>query len=534
MSNTWYLNANSESEDGLTPDTGYHSFNNLNTSIILNPGDIVSFVDNGIIDDSSVNLLTISNSITLQSYSLKDKATWKSPKEIDVIGASSFNLTGIILVGTTTLAINGSINSATDPTCTSIRIQQCDFSINCNIIVYGVTSASVVNNIFRNTSQPPILFNSNVGSSIPSINGVAVNNNTFYNVNTYCIGLWSFSDVTNFRILNNIFDTALGRLFFTISGNSSNILIDYNLDYNAPEMAYLSNPNYIGTHNLHYTDPWFTDPTNGNFILLSNSPCINWGIDNSADPSVPTVDFIGTSRPQSYHTDLGVYEYIFPVLPPPPFEPPLTVYPLYAPLPVSGDMYTDQLGNQYTFNEASNQWDKYNPLVDITLAKKAPAFYPGYRMQEDDLNIAFCSQGLYYPYNLAYFYSPVNLSYEIDYYIPVSESASKLIPYGNRNRIPEKVTQGVYRANFIVGYDWPTGFYNIVWKYQMSPIGPVQTITNTFQVLNNGYKNIIFYFHYCNEDLPATFIVLLESEDLPGSFNILPNGFDLLGSFEIN
>jgi hypothetical protein len=104
---------------------------------------------------------------------------------------------------------------------------------------------------------------------------------------------------------------------------------------------------------------------------------------------------------------------------------------------------------------------------------------------------------------------------------------------GNINRIPEKVTQGVYRANFIVGDDWPTGYYNIVWKYQMSPIGPVQRIINTFQVTNGGYKNVVFYYHYCNEDLPATFIVLLESEDLSGSFNILPSGLDLPGSFVI-
>jgi hypothetical protein len=93
---------------------------------------------------------------------------------------------------------------------------------------------------------------------------------------------------------------------------------------------------------------------------------------------------------------------------------------------------------------------------------------------------------------------------------------------GNINRIPEKVTQGVYRANFIVGDDWPTGYYNIVWSYQTSLTGPVQTITNTFQVLNSGYRAVQFIYFYCNNDLPATFTVLPEAFDLPASFTIVP------------
>ena len=110
MSNIWYINANSASEDGLTPDTGYHNYTNLSTSIVINPDDIVNFVNNGIVDDSATNTVTISNGIILQSYTPPFKPNWIPPKEIAVIDATSFNLNNIVLAGTTTLSINGSIN----------------------------------------------------------------------------------------------------------------------------------------------------------------------------------------------------------------------------------------------------------------------------------------------------------------------------------------------------------------------------------------------------------------------------------------
>ena len=517
MSNIWYINANSTSEDGLTPNTGYHNYTNLSTAVILTQNDTVNFVNNGTVDDSVTDSVTIPNSIILQSYTPPFKPNWIPPKEIAVIDATSFNLNNIVLAGTTTLSINGSINDATDPTCTNIQIQKCDFSTNCSLIIYGITSGSIINNIFRNVSKPPIILNSNTGDIIPDINGVAINNNTFYNIKSYCIGLWAFCDVSNFRILNNIFQTASGRLFFNITGNTSNILIDSNIDYNAPEWAYLASTDFIGPSNIHNTDPLLKDPANGDFTLQSNSPCIDRG--NSNDPTLPVDDFIGTSRPQSTYYDIGAYEYIFPIPPLPPVVPDLTVYPLYAPPnPTSGQTYTDQLGNQYTYNGTTKQWDKYNTKIDLTTASSGPIFYPGYRLQEEDLNVSFCAQGVAYPQNLAYFYTPYNLSYEIDFYT----NDRKLVPYGSRTRVPEIVTQGVYRANFIVGYDWPTGYYNIVWSYQTSLTGPVQTITNTFQVLNSGYRAVQFIYFYCNNDLPATFMVLPEAFDLPASFTIVP------------
>jgi hypothetical protein len=549
MSFTWYINPGSQSEDGLHPDTGYHNYGNLIINRTISDGDVVNFVNNGIADDSSSTLFNISNEITLQSWpSNTAKPTWKPAKEISIIpvnDGSSFTMLGLSILGTTSFSINGLENFPYDPpTCKYISISKCEFSSNATVTIYGVTSGSVVNNIFRNSTTTALQFDSISGSTIPNINGVAVNNNTFYNitsVNSYCIALQAFSDVNNFKILNNIFQSCNGSIYFYILDDTgasegpeaSDILIDYNIDYNASDI-YLSYPGFtslLSPNSIHNTDPLLTDPVNGDFTLQSDSPCVNRGIDNSTDPSVPTDDFIGTIRPNSIHTDFGAYEYIFPVPPVPPPHPPVSVFPMYAPEnPSSGQTYTDQFGNQYTYNSSLNQWSKYNPILNISIPYAVPVYDPGYRLQDEDLNVSFCAQGLTWPLGVAYFYTPNSVEYEIDFF----NTDGRLVSYGNADRIPEIVTQGVYRANFIVGDDWPTGFYQILWKYQTSANSSIETISKIFQVTTGGYISNIFEYHYCNNDLVGNFVVLPEVyRDISGSFAILPPYFDLPAQFVI-
>ena len=132
------------------------------------------------------------------------------------------------------------------------------------------------------------------------------------------------------------------------------------------------------------------------------------------------------------------------------------------------------------------------------------------------LNTSFCAQGVAYPAYLAYFYTPYYLSYEIDY----KDVSGRIIPFGNRNRIPEKVSQGIYRPNFIVGDDWSAGNYQITWKYKISAASEIVTQVNPFQVINNTESNL-FVMYVCIKDISAEFNVLQEALDLPGTFSIV-------------
>jgi hypothetical protein len=146
------------------------------------------------------------------------------------------------------------------------------------------------------------------------------------------------------------------------------------------------------------------------------------------------------------------------------------------------------------------------------------SFSPGYRLQENDLNVTFFARGLTYPPDLTYSFSPYTLSYEINFI----DSGSDIKRVGPLNRIPEKVNGSAYRANFIVGGDWATGIYQIVWKYKPYAYSDTQNITQQFEILSNGITSIPFINLYCRIDLPANFFVLPDIIDLPASFAIIP------------
>ncbi|MDX2213845.1 MAG: right-handed parallel beta-helix repeat-containing protein [Oculatellaceae cyanobacterium bins.114] len=72
------------------------------------------------------------------------------------------------------------------------------------------------------------------------------------------------------RILNNIIVT--NRRPATTSSNSTNVIGDYNVIFNATTHA------IRGNNDLINVNPQFTDPLAGNFTLLSTSPALNQGI----------------------------------------------------------------------------------------------------------------------------------------------------------------------------------------------------------------------------------------------------------------
>ena len=469
---TYYINAGSSIEDGLTPETGYNNLTRLLANIILDNNDIVELVDNGVVNDSSNSASVISSTVTLQSwFGNVNKPTWKPAREVDIIGASSFNMYDLLIVGTATFVINGTINVSMTPTCTNIDIERCNFSSDATISAYGLVSARIVNNIFRNMSIPAIGLDNYSGDIIPDINGIAINNNTFYNNNSYCVGLWAMGSVTNVRVLNNLFISAAGRLYWLTTGSTTNVLIDYNIDFPTPEGIYQANANLFGSHDGE-VDPKLVDPNNNNFILQSISICIDTGVGNDQEPSVPTNDYFGTTRPQGAGTDRGACEYIF-IIPPVPPTPPVP----------------------------------------------EESFYTEYRLQDEDLNVTFCAQGIAYPAGLTYSYNPYSVTYEIDYLDPNNDYEP--VPVGYRYRTPLNLKTGTYRANFVVDNRWSPGFYQIVWNYTISKDAPIQTQSEIFEIINEGVHYIPFEIYFCKNDLEATFVVLQDLLDLPASFVII-------------
>ena len=61
------------------------------------------------------------------------------------------------------------------------------------------------------------------------------------------------------------------------------------------------------------------------------------------------------------------------------------------------------------------------------------SFSPGYRLQDNDLNITFYARGIAYPPELTYSFSPVTLSYEVDFL----NSDGRALLVGPLNRVPQ-------------------------------------------------------------------------------------------------
>ena len=101
----------------------------------------------------------------------------------------------------------------------------------------------------------------------------------------------------------------------------------------------------------------------------------------------------------------------------------------------------------------------------------------GYRLMDTDLNITF-QRKLSFAYGPLSSYNPFFLVYEIG-------KVSSLLVYtriGPENRIPYEIKVGTFRANFIVGDEWTTGSYRIVWKYQVCQLDPIMVVSEDFEI----------------------------------------------------
>lgn len=119
-------------------------------------------------------------------------------------------------------------------------------------------------------------------------------NNTIYEVGPgWGFGILTESSFKQGKIYNNI-------IFDTEKDGMSLNMVDGNLVTN-------NCINRIGGDfgdNIIVQNPLFVDPTNGDFTLLINSPCIDAGTSTAA----PSSDFDGNARPFGLGYDIGAYE----------------------------------------------------------------------------------------------------------------------------------------------------------------------------------------------------------------------------------
>jgi len=101
----------------------------------------------------------------------------------------------------------------------------------------------------------------------------------------------------------------------------------------------------------------------------------------------------------------------------------------------------------------------------------------GYRLMDEDLNITF-QRKLSFAYGPLSQYNPFFVAYEIG----TVSSSLVYTRLGPQYRIPYNIKVGTYRANFIVGDEWATGNYRIIWSYQTCEGDPTVEVSEDFQI----------------------------------------------------
>jgi hypothetical protein len=179
----------------------------------------------------------------------------------------------------------------------------------------GVNTNVIINNniIYRNQGDG-VYLQSN-GSTLRS----QFLNNTLYN-NCLSKGLANLVlyNLDYMDIKNNIISDSGCSYEFYVGANTSNQDVDYNLYYHPNGTNYF----YIGgkasdysywkayginppndSHSPNPSNPFFVNPSIGDFHLLSSSPAVNSGTDVGI-----TIDYEGNAVPQVGISDIGTYE----------------------------------------------------------------------------------------------------------------------------------------------------------------------------------------------------------------------------------
>lgn len=149
-----------------------------------------------------------------------------------------------------------------------------------------------------------------------STNGGTMDNCTIYSNTVYELGYdlpggnW-YSAGVSFRTVNSAVRNCI--LYNNVHTNgttlnySRNVNASYALDYSC------TTPIPVGGDGIVTNPPAFVNAATGDFRLLADSPCVNWG-DNLAWAILPTaVDLDGKPRKSGVRVDMGAYEFQFPL-----------------------------------------------------------------------------------------------------------------------------------------------------------------------------------------------------------------------------
>jgi hypothetical protein len=214
------------------------------------------------------------------------------------------------------------------PIITNVIIENNATSVNGGGIFYrqdgynNLSPAKLINVIIRNNSAWEGGGIYLLGDHITLANVLIVNNKALNGAGIYNNG--GNLTLTNVTIINNKADMSGGGIFH--AGNSTNIrnsilwgnipenIIKYYLGVVYSNCLVACEP--IGNGVILNSDPFFEDPTNGNYRLKGFSPCINVGNNSFYHPdSIPDLSNITTdldNNPRFYNNgivDLGAYEY---------------------------------------------------------------------------------------------------------------------------------------------------------------------------------------------------------------------------------
>jgi hypothetical protein len=312
----YYLNAGTitQDQDGLTPETGYHTMAGLLAGPrVLVDDDIVELVNNGVIDDSAANL-NIPVQITVRSYSGNtSKPTWKIATGASALFFSGSNkiikIYDIRVEGTIGASSYSGMKMTGLSTTTASEVSRCHFK-DVALILKNIISnikINITNNIFQDLT---IAAEDNLGCInmdilSPHVADLNIANNVLNKGRFGICTLSANGPLLNGKWLNNICMNQ-GYSCFYIDTPDSNLLIDYNICFNYGAQNFIedSSYGYVGSHNIE-NDPLLTDPTGDDFTLSENSPCIGSGIGHGSESSVPLVDYDNVSRADN--ADMGAY-----------------------------------------------------------------------------------------------------------------------------------------------------------------------------------------------------------------------------------
>ena len=167
--------------------------------------------------------------------------------------------------------------------------------------------------VFKNNNTPRSIYGDMAGGAVQTwyCNNTIVSNCLFYQNTSNGVGaLTLYMGANNYAINCVMYQNHATYGGGMVYGNARNCIIRENTgtgsEINIAWLDSYSNSNIKGV--ALDEDPQFIDPDNGDFRLLSSSPCIDAGL-NSSISNIPAHDFYGNSRLTGDNIDIGLYEF---------------------------------------------------------------------------------------------------------------------------------------------------------------------------------------------------------------------------------